>query len=254
MTDLEPLNGKNCVIDVHWLGTVEYDAAWHLQEQYAAEIAAGDRRPTLLLLEHPHVYTIGRRGLPENILWSEAERISHEVELRHVDRGGDVTYHGPGQLVGYPLLPLAPAGWSGERLPQADFIGYVRSLEKMLVFALARLGIPAGQRAGLTGVWVPADVMNKCLRCDPSERPQPGKIASIGVKIDSRGVSRHGFALNFGTDPIYWAGIIACGIDQVKVVNISDLLAEAPSLAQVREAVLEAFAEVFQCSLHRAAG
>jgi lipoyl(octanoyl) transferase len=243
---MQAVDGEQ-LITACWLGTIDYDAAWRLQEQYAAEIAAGARRPTLLLLEHPHVYTLGRRGSAEHVLWNEEQRNERGILLRQVDRGGDVTYHGPGQLVGYPLLPLAPVGWSGERLPQADFVGYIRNLEKMLVFALARLGITAGQRTGLTGVWVAADVMNKCLRCNPADKPQPGKIASIGVKVDAKGVSRHGFALNVQTDPAYWQGIVPCGLDQVRMVDIADLLPVPPNMDQVREAVLDSFANVFQC-------
>jgi lipoyl(octanoyl) transferase len=235
------------IYNAHWLGSVDYDTAWRMQDEFALEIAAGLRRPTLLLLEHPHIYTLGRRALPENVLWSEQQRSELGVLLREVDRGGDVTYHGPGQLVGYPLLPLAPAGWAGERLPQADFVGYIRSLEKVIIFALARFGIVAAQRPALTGVWVPADVMNKCTRCAPVFQSQPAKIASIGVKVDAKGISRHGFALNVNTDPLYWQGIVPCGLEAVNMVNMADLLLEPPSLAQVQEAVLHSFEEVFQC-------
>lgn len=239
------------VVEVCWLGQVDYEAAWQLQERLAAEIAAGSRRPTLLLLEHPHVYTVGRRGQDSNILWDEQQRRQRGIAVYHVDRGGDVTYHGPGQLVGYPLLPLAPGGWSGERLPQADFVGYVRRLEETLILALARLGVVAGQRAGLTGVWVMADVLGRCLRCDPSQKPAPGKIASIGVKVDVRGISRHGFALNVETDPEYWAGIVPCGLDQVTMVDLADLLQPAPSMAEVRQALEAAFSQVFQVRLEQ---
>jgi lipoyl(octanoyl) transferase len=240
--------------EARWLGTVDYDTAWQMQDRFAAEIAAGHRPPTLLLLEHPHVYTLGRRAQAGNVLWNEAERETHGVLLREVDRGGDVTYHGPGQLVGYPLLPLAPRGWNGERLPQADFVGYIRKLEKVLIFALARLGVVAGQREGLTGVWVAADVWSRCPRCIPSLKPQPAKIASIGVKVDVHGVSRHGFALNVATDPVYWQGIIPCGIDQVQMADIADLLEHAPTMNQVREAVLVSFEEVFGCRVRRLVG
>lgn len=233
-----------------WLGSIDYDVAWQLQNDLAAAIAAGKQPPTLLLLEHPHVYTLGRQAQAENVLWDEAQRASRQITLRSVDRGGDVTYHGPGQLVGYPLLPLAPVGWIGERLPQADYVGYVRRLEKMLIFALARLGVVAGQREGLTGVWVAADVWARCPRCDPRVKPAPAKIASIGVKVDVQGISRHGFALNIATDPLYWEGIVPCGIDQVQMANLADLLDPPPGMTQVREAVVAAFEEVFECHLH----
>ncbi len=243
-----------CAWETIWLGPVEYDEAWRLQEQMAQEIAAGKRPPTLLLLEHPHVYTLGRRGHEENILWGEAERAQRGVQLRSVDRGGDVTYHGPGQLVGYPLLPLAPKGWTGELLPQADYVGYVRNLEKVIIFALARFGVVAGQLPGLPGVWVAADVWARCPRCDPRLKPAPAKIASIGVKVDVQGVSRHGFALNVATDPLYWEGIIPCGLAQVQMANLADFVDPPPEMEQVREAVINAFEEVFHCSIHQVAG
>lgn len=237
-----------------WLGTVDYDQAWQLQDRLAAEIADGTRAPTLLLLEHPHVYTLGRRGKIENVLWNETQRAENGVDLRVVDRGGDVTYHGPGQLVGYPLLPLAPPGWTTQadqssRIPQADYVGFVRSLEKVLIFALARLGVVGGTRQGLTGVWVAADVWARCPRCLPALKPAPAKIASIGVKVDAKGVSRHGFALNIDTDPHYWKGIIPCGLDQVQMANLSDFLDPMPTMDQIRETVILAFEEVFLCHL-----
>src|SRR5688572_33013739 len=139
------------------LGSIEYEQAWKLQDQYAAEIAQGKRPPTLLLLEHPHVYTFGRRGKQENLLWGESQLKEKGIAIHWVDRGGDVTYHGPGQLVGYPLMPLRPVrnreASDSSRIPDADYVGYVRRLEKTLIIALARLGLAAGQRSGLTGVW-----------------------------------------------------------------------------------------------------
>ena len=241
--------GAMDIVEVFWLGQVAYQAAWQLQERLAGEIAAGQRRPTLLLVEHPHVYTIGRRGQERNVLWDEEQRRLNGVSLVHVDRGGDVTYHGPGQLVGYPLLPLAPRGWNGGHLPQADYVGYVRRLEETLILALARLGLVAGQRPGLSGVWVMADVMGRCLRCDPALKPAPGKIASLGVKVDVHGITRHGFALNLATDPAYWAGIVPCGLEQVRMVDLADLVQPAPTLEVVRLAIEAAFSEVFSVRL-----
>ena len=164
------------------LGLVDYEKAWKLQDEYAAEIAAGMRPPTLLLLEHPHVYTFGRRGQAENLLWNEAELRDKNVAVHWVDRGGDVTYHGPGQLVGYPIIPLSPIPSppsplpEGEgRIPDADYVGYVRRLEKTLIVALARLGVVAGQRSGKTGVWVQADVWSRCPRCRPEDKEKPAR-------------------------------------------------------------------------------
>src|SRR5512138_718221 len=236
------------------LGLMEYEAAWKLQDKYAREIAERKRLPTLLLLEHPHVYTFGRRGKQENLLWGESQLREKGIAIHWVDRGGDVTYHGPGQLVGYPLIPLTPipsAQGTGDkeqgngRIPDADYVGYVRNLEKVLIIALANLGLVAGQRSGLTGVWIQADVHSRCPRCKPEDRRKPAKIAAIGVKVDVRGVSRHGFALNVNPDMDYWDGIIACGLQDEPIVSLADLFAPVPSMERVKQEVINAFQEVF---------
>ena len=232
------------------LGLIEYAEAWKLQDQYAAEISEGKRPPTLLLLEHPHVYTFGRRGKKENLLWGESQLKEKGIAIHWVDRGGDVTYHGPGQLVGYPLIPLSPIPFTqpsdgDRRIPQADYVGYIRKLEKTLIVALARLGLAAGQRSGLTGVWIQADVHSRCPRCKPEDRKKPAKIAAIGVKVNARGISRHGFALNVNPDMEYWDGIIACGLQDEPVVSLADLLLESPSMERVKQEVISAFGEVF---------
>jgi lipoyl(octanoyl) transferase len=231
-------------LDVIDLGMMEYEQAWKLQDEYARQIAEGSRPPTLLLLEHPHVYTFGRRGKQENLLWGEAQLKEKGVAIHWVDRGGDVTYHGPGQLVGYPLLPLGEVTRE-QKLPQADYVGYVRKLEETLIVALARMGLPAGQRPGLTGVWIQADVHSRCPRCKPEDRQKPAKIAAIGVKVDARGVSRHGFALNVNPEMEYWDGIIACGLQDEPVVSLADLFLEPPSMERVKEEVSTAFGERF---------
>src|SRR5512145_1680318 len=129
------------IVEVLDLGLIEYERAWKLQDEYAREIAEGRRPATLLLLEHPHVYTFGRRGKQENLLWGEEQLRERGIAIHWVDRGGDVTYHGPGQLVGYPLIPLTPIPLDeGDgRIPQADYVGYVRKLEQTLIVALANL-------------------------------------------------------------------------------------------------------------------
>ena len=229
---------------VYRLGLAPYEAAWQLQNALAAEIAAGKHPPALLLLEHPHTYTFGRRGSAENLLWDEAERQRRGVSIHWVDRGGDVTYHGPGQLVGYPLLPLGKLN-TENKLPEADYVGYVRKLEKILIVALAHLGVVAGQRSGLTGVWVQADVHSRCSRCRPEDKVKPAKIAAIGVKVDVRGVSRHGFAVNVNPIMEYWDGIIACGLSE-PVVSLADLLNPVPAMERVKKEVITAFREVFK--------
>jgi lipoyl(octanoyl) transferase len=243
---------ETCVVER--LGLIPYDEAWRLQDRLADEIAAGERPPTLLLLEHPHTYTFGRRGHAENLLWNEVEMAQRGITVEWVDRGGDVTYHGPGQLVGYPLLPLAPRDWQGNRLPQADFVGYLRKLEKTLILALAHFGLPAGQREGLTGVWVQPDVASRCPRCDPRKSKMPLKIASIGVKVDARGISRHGFALNVDPQMDYWEGIIPCGLDGVQMASLAELIDPIPSMEQVMDAVTHSFGDVFGCRMQAGAG
>jgi lipoyl(octanoyl) transferase len=220
---------------VRCLGLVPYQQAWDLQTELAGKIAAREVPPTLLLLEHPHTYTFGRAGRAYNLLWSEAELKQRGIGVYWVDRGGDVTYHGPGQLVGYPLIPLQinglvpsdPTGTSP--LPQADYTGYLRKLERMLIQVLAEFGVQAETIKNLTGVWV-----------------NGAKIAAIGVKVDSHGITRHGFALNVSPDMTYWDGIIACGLAGHSVTSLASLLPAPPSMPQVIHAVVTAFHRIFE--------
>jgi len=232
------------VCDIYWLGQVDYDSAWDLQNTLAAQIAHGERPPTLLLLEHPHVYTIGRKGSTANLLWDETTCLQRGIAIRYVDRGGDITYHGPGQLVGYPILPLAQPGWQGERLPQVDFVGYLRKLEEVLIRLLNSYGIASYRREGLTGVWCE---VRQLRRTTPITfpTPQPAKIASIGVKVDHFGISRHGFALNVHPDMEYWEGIIPCGLNGVFMIAMSDILPETPSVRSVALRTAHYFSQVF---------
>ena len=242
------------VCSVQHLGIVDYQEARLIQEQLSGEVAAGDRPATLLLLEHPHSYTFGRGGHIENLLWDEAELERRGVAVHWVDRGGDVTYHGPGQLVGYPLLQLSPTGLTTQattdapRLPQTDYVGYVRRLERMLIHALAGFGLEGYQQAGLTGVWV-----NKAKDSKPSIPPlapahpvELAKIAAIGVKVNARGVSLHGFALNVNPDMAYWQGIVGCGLVGHPVTCMAELLDAAPGMDAVVQAVIHSFGKIFQ--------
>jgi lipoyl(octanoyl) transferase len=251
----------NC--EVCDLGLIEYERAWGLQDKFAAEIAAGRRVPTLLLLEHSHVYTFGRKGRAENLLWDEHQLKERGLTVHWVDRGGDVTYHGPGQLVGYPLIPLGvphtnPLGGEttahpprraereeGIRIPEPDYVLYLRKLEQALIVVLARFGLAAGQIPGKTGVWIQADVFSRCPRCKREDRKKPAKIAAIGVKVDVHGISRHGFALNVNPDMTYWDGIIPCGLAEYPVVCMADLLPDPPDMQRVKKEVAAAFSEVF---------
>ena len=240
------------------LGVIEYQKAWHLQNQLAAQIATGEQPPTLLLLEHSHVYTFGSRGQAEHLLWEQAKLQEQQVDVHWVDRGGDVTYHGPGQLVGYPLIPLGQVSLDAEtgksRIPQADYVGYLRKLEAVLITALAGLGLPAGQVAGQTGVWVQPDVASRCAHCPPELKQAPSKIASIGVKVDSRGVSRHGFAFNVAPDMSYWKGIIACGLDNQNQISLEYLLDPVPGMERVIDEVVKAFGATFGFEMQMAEG
>jgi len=151
------------------LGLIDYDSAWKLQDEYANEIAEGKRKPTLLLLEHSHVYTFGRKGNAENLLWDEYQLKEKGIPTFWVDRGGDVTYHGPGQLVGYPLIPLGKLDHEN-KISNVDYIRYIRNLEKMIIGVVVQYGIASGQFNGKTGVWIQADVHSRCLRCKPEDK------------------------------------------------------------------------------------
>ena len=229
---------ETCI--VHNMGLIPYETAWQMQDSMAGEIASGERPPSLMLLEHPHTYTFGSRGNASNLLWDDEELNRRGVTVHRVDRGGDVTYHGPGQLVGYPLLPLRPAftlpykprdPHSG--VPYADYTGYLRKLERTLINTLKRFGVHTEQVEGMTGVWV-----------DPSISKN-SKIASIGIKVDVNGISRHGFALNVDPDMSYWEGIIGCGLRNAHEVSLAQLMDMVPSMQQVIEALVEEFGTLF---------
>lgn len=217
------------------LGRVGYHAAWEAQRQLAAARAGNRIVDTLLLLEHPHTYTLGRSGKVEHLLMDEAERAEKGVQVVEVDRGGDITYHGPGQLVAYPILYLGRADARGH-LPTADYVGYLRRLEEVLIRTVGEFGISARREEGYTGVWV--------------DRPGgPEKIAAIGVRVSAGGVSTHGVALNVAPDLDYFRGIIPCGIADRPVTSMQALLGSAPPAGDVRAAFASAFAGVFGCRL-----
>ncbi|HEY9289203.1 MAG TPA: lipoyl(octanoyl) transferase LipB [Candidatus Dormibacteraeota bacterium] len=205
-------------MEVRRLGLVPYGEAWAMQQRLADARRAAIIPDTLLLLEHPHTYTIGRSGTRDHVFLSEAQLAERGITCLEVDRGGDVTYHGPGQLVGYPIFDLGTA---------PDVGGYVRRLEACLIEALADFGIPAGRLSGYTGVWIGEE-----------------KIAAIGVKI-SRGVTTHGFALNVSTDLGLFRHILPCGIPDKGVTSMAAKLGRAPTMSQVEDAVAAHFENRF---------
>ncbi len=206
-------------LEVRRLGIVPYAEASALQADLHARRAAGEAIDTLILLEHPHVYTIGRRGTAAEVLWDAESLRRRGVEVVEADRGGQVTYHGPGQLVGYPIIDLGPG---------ADLVAYVRRLEEVLIAVLARFGLGAERDFGNSGVWV-----------------RGAKIAAIGVRV-TRSVTKHGFALNVAPDLSYFAGIVPCGITDRGVTSMSAELGSAtPALDEVAEVLEEMFSEVF---------
>jgi lipoyl(octanoyl) transferase len=206
--------------DVRSLGRLPYAAAWQLQRELAAQRSTGRIGDTLLLVEHPHTYTLGRSSRPEHLLRSRDALAARGVEVFDVDRGGDVTYHGPGQLVGYPILKLSRYG--------GDLVAYLRLLEETLIVALAALGVAAGRAAGLTGVWVGED-----------------KIAAIGVKLTAGGVTMHGFALNICVDLGYFDQIVPCGIRGRGVTSLDRVLGADLETSEAERAVVQAFGAVF---------
>ncbi len=183
------------------LGVIEYLKAWELQRALAAQVHQGSQSSTLLLLEHPPVYTIGRRGTREQVRLDDDQISQMGASLHEADRGGQVTFHGPGQLVAYPVADLRD--WGGP-------VKYVRTLEQVILKTLADFSINAGLMEGLTGVWVGDEQTDSVLS---------RKIAAIGVKI-SRGVSYHGLALNVNTDLSWFDNIIPCGIPEVTVTSM----------------------------------
>ncbi|HEV2014569.1 MAG TPA: lipoyl(octanoyl) transferase LipB [Candidatus Dormibacteraeota bacterium] len=205
-------------MDVRRLGRIPYEEAWALQNRLAEARRAGLKPDTLILLEHPHTYTIGRSGTREHVYLTEDELAARGITCLEVDRGGDVTYHGPGQLVGYPILGLGPppdVGW------------YLRSLEACLIDVLDDFGIKGGRLDGYTGVWVAGR-----------------KIAAIGVKV-SQGVTTHGFALNVATDLSLFTHILPCGIPDKGVTSMAVELGRAPAMIDVEDAVVARFSERF---------
>ena len=224
------------------LGRIGYAEAWALQKRMVAARKAGAIEDVLLLCEHPHVITLGRNGKREHLLASEELLRERGVELHPTDRGGDITYHGPGQIVGYPILNLA----RGDREAvngtiRRDVVWYVRTLEEAMIRATAELGLAAGREAGKTGVWVTS---GKKEAWTPREEEQSEKLAAIGVHI-SRWVTSHGFAYNVATDLRYFDLIVPCGIAGRQATSLEKLLGRSVERAEIVPRLVRHFGELF---------
>ncbi len=213
--------GARREIEVRRLGRVPYADALAVQRELVAERQAGRVGDLLLLVEHPHVLTLGVRGDGgrSHILASPETLSERSVDIFETGRGGDITYHGPGQLVGYPILDLKP--------DRRDVHRYVRDLEEVLIRVAADYGIEAGRVPGLTGVWV-----------------GQGKLAAIGVRI-ARWVTSHGFALNVTTDLDYFKLIVPCGVADRGVTSLAELLGRDVDRLDVEDRLIRHFADVF---------
>ena len=205
------------------LGLIGYAAAYALQKRVVAARKAGAIDDVLLFCENPHVITQGRNGKREHLLASERVLQQKSVEYFETSRGGDVTYHGPGQIVAYPLLNLAAI--------KRDVVWYVRMLEEVMIRATADFGLPSYRVPGKTGIWIAA-------------RASEEKLGAIGVHI-SRWVTSHGFAYNVSTDLRYFDLIVPCGIADRKATSLEKVLGRAVSLPEVRASLERHFGEVF---------
>ena len=195
------------------LGLCDYNEALLSQENTRSQLIKNSGKNTLFLLEHNHTYTLGKNGNPNNIL-------NKNCELFETGRGGDVTYHGPGQLVGYPIIDLKTMG--------LGIRSYVSNIEQVLIHVLYDYGINASIKPGLTGVWI-----------------EDRKIASIGIRV-SRWITTHGFALNVNTDMNYFSNIISCGIENVYMTSMEKELGKKISMNDIKQSTINHFNDIFQ--------
>lgn len=204
-------------------GRLDYQAAWDLQKELFERRLAGDIEDTLLLTEHPHTYTLGKSGQEENLIADEFALKRQGIKVFRIDRGGDITYHGPGQIVGYPILDL--------RNHYLDVHRFLRDLEEVIIQTLADYKIAVSRVEGLTGVWVDG-----------------AKVAAIGVKV-TRWITMHGFAFNVNTDLSYFGNIVPCGITDKPVTSMEKFLGRKLDYAEVEDIVCAKFGEVFEIDL-----
>jgi lipoyl(octanoyl) transferase len=218
------MNRSQRSVRASWLGSVPYRQAWDLQAELVRGLRAGGGLDTLLLLEHPHVFTMGKAASADHLLWDEAERARRRVEVVWSDRGGEATYHGPGQLVGYPVIDLQHLGLT---IPE-----YLEVLERTLIDYLAELGIAAEPgKPGLTGVWRDGE-----------------KLAAIGIKLN-RSIVSHGFALNLSSDLGYFDGIVPCGHAELRPTSVQAVNGLAVETREAAEAYARHFASGFEIAV-----
>ena len=235
----------NKAVYVRHLGMIDYQRAWNYQEKLFAQTVrqkVDSRRqntsqPTdnyLLFCQHPHVYTLGKSGRPEHLLLNETELTVKGAQFYPINRGGDITYHGPGQVVVYPILDLDNFF--------TDIHRYLRLLEEAVILTLADCNLHAGRIPGLTGVWLDYEQQRDAARKNPR------KICAMGVKA-SRWVTMHGLALNVNTDLSYFEHIVPCGIPDKAVTSLSQELGEKQDLAEVEGRLQKHLAELFEMRL-----
>ncbi len=242
------------MISVLQLGTLDYATGLRLQQKLVELRKEGRIGDVLLLLEHLPVITLGRNAKASNIIASSDELTRRGVEVFESDRGGDVTFHGPGQLVGYPIFDLRAFPSSDSRRKTLGVIEYVRRIEEALMRTCADFGIASGRICGLTGVWVEGNEAEPCSAPTGgdahSHTSKQAKIAAIGVHV-SRSVTSHGFALNVNTDLSYFNLIIPCGITSKPVTSMQKELGNSLSVADVTNSTIRNLGEVFQSQMLR---
>jgi len=202
------------------LDTIGYKEAWELQHDLLQQRKDKKINDVFLMLEHPHTYTLGKTADKKNLVGSKEYLEENKISVFEIDRGGDITYHGPGQIVGYPIISLNE--W------QNDTHKYLRALEEVIILTCKDYGLETGRKEKYTGVWI-----------------ENRKIAAIGIKI-SNWISMHGFAFNINTDLSLFNGIIPCGISDKEVTSLAKELGREISLSEVKEQLLNNFKEIFQ--------
>ena len=242
------------MISVLQLGVLDYATGLRLQQKLVELRKEGRIGDVLLLLEHSPVITLGRNAKASNIIASSRELSDRGVEVFESDRGGDVTFHGPGQLVGYPIFDLRAFPSTGGRRQTLGIVEYVRRLEEVLIRSCAEFGIRTERVCGLTGVWTATNYLGTAPGCAAEQsstknsETEQAKIAAIGVHV-SRSVTSHGFALNVDTDLSYFNLIIPCGIASKPVTSMAKVLGKSMDMAKVSNSVVRNFGDVFHSQI-----